>query len=57
MDNDRTKGIAKQAKGNVKEWLGKVTGNKKLETDGKVDKVKGTVQKSVGEAKDSARKI
>jgi len=56
MGDDRTKGTAKQAKGNVKETAGKVTGNKKLEFEGKADKAAGTVQKNVGKAKDAARK-
>lgn len=56
MGDDRTKGTAKQAKGNVKEAAGKVTGDKKLEFEGKADKAAGSVQKNVGKAKDAARK-
>lgn len=56
MGDDRTKGTARQAKGNVKEAAGKVTGNKKLEFEGKTDKAAGSVQKNVGKAKDAARK-
>ena len=39
MDKDRIKGSAKQTKGAVKEVIGKVTGDAKLEAEGKSDKV------------------
>jgi uncharacterized protein YjbJ (UPF0337 family) len=55
MDKDRIKGIADQAKGNVKETIGKVVGDKKLETEGKVDKLKGKVENAVGGVKDALR--
>ena len=35
MDKDRIKGSAEQAKGAVKETVGKVFGDKKLQTEGK----------------------
>ena len=38
MDKDRIKGSAQQAKGKVKEVVGKATGDKKLEGEGKADK-------------------
>ena len=38
MDKDRIQGAAQQAKGSVKEVAGKVTGDAKLESEGKVDK-------------------
>ena len=38
MDKDRVKGTAEQAKGKMKEQAGKLSGDKKLETEGKVDK-------------------
>ena len=43
MDKDRIKGSAKQAKGAVKEAIGKVTGDAKLETEGKRDKAAGKI--------------
>jgi uncharacterized protein YjbJ (UPF0337 family) len=33
INKDRIKGSAEQAKGKVKEWAGKVTGDKKTETE------------------------
>ena len=41
MDKDRIKGSAKQTKGAVKEVIGKVTGDAKLEAEGKSYKVAG----------------
>jgi uncharacterized protein YjbJ (UPF0337 family) len=55
MDKDRIKGSAEQAKGAVKETAGKVFGDKKLENEGKSDKVAGKVQNAVGGLKDALR--
>jgi uncharacterized protein YjbJ (UPF0337 family) len=55
MDKDRIKGSAEQAKGKVKEGAGKVTGDAKLEGEGKADQVKGKVQNAVGGLKDTLR--
>ena len=38
MDKDRVKGSGQQAKGKVKEVAGKLTGDAKLESEGKADK-------------------
>jgi len=56
MNKEHVKGAADKAKGAIKEVAGKVTGDKKLETEGKVDKVKGAVHKAVGDAKDALKK-
>ena len=55
MDKDRIKGSAQQAKGTVKEMAGKATGDAKLESEGKADKVAGKVQNAVGGLKDTLR--
>ena len=55
MDKDRIKGSAEQAKGAIKELAGKVTGDAKLESEGKADKAAGKVQNAVGGAKDALR--
>jgi uncharacterized protein YjbJ (UPF0337 family) len=55
MDNDRIKGSADQAKGAVKDAAGKITGDTKLQAEGKADKVKGKIESAVGGAKDSMR--
>jgi uncharacterized protein YjbJ (UPF0337 family) len=56
MDKDRIAGTAKQVKGAVKETIGKVVGDAKLETEGKVERFEGKVQKAVGGFKDAIRK-
>ena len=55
MDKDRIKGSAEQAKGAVKEAAGKLLGDKKLEFEGKTEKVVGQVQNAIGGLKDTLR--
>jgi uncharacterized protein YjbJ (UPF0337 family) len=55
MDKDRIKGSADQAKGAVKDAAGKITGDQKLQAEGKADKLKGKVESAVGGAKDAIR--
>jgi uncharacterized protein YjbJ (UPF0337 family) len=55
MDKDRVKGSAKQAKGTVKDWAGKATGDSKMQAEGKADKAEGKVQNTVGSMKDKVR--
>ena len=55
MDKDRIEGSAEQAKGKVKEVVGKVTGDSKLEGEGKADQVAGKVQNTVGGIKDTLK--
>jgi uncharacterized protein YjbJ (UPF0337 family) len=55
MDKDRIEGSANQAKGSIKEMAGKVTGDAKLEAEGKTDKAAGKVQNAVGGLKDTLR--
>jgi len=55
VDKDRIAGSAKVIKGAVKEAICKATGDAKLETEGKADKVEGKVQNAVGGVKDAAR--
>jgi uncharacterized protein YjbJ (UPF0337 family) len=55
VDKDRIRGSADQAKGKVKEVVGKVTGDSKLKSEGKADQAKGKVQNAVGGLKDTLR--
>lgn len=55
MNTDRIEGVAKQVKGSVKEAAGKLTGDAKLQAEGKADKVEGKVQNAVGGAKDAIK--
>jgi uncharacterized protein YjbJ (UPF0337 family) len=55
MDKDRVEGSLHQAKGKVKEVAGKVTGDAKLEGEGKAEKTAGKVQNAIGGIKDAVR--
>ncbi len=55
MDKDRVEGSAKQVKGAVKEAIGKVVGDLKLQTEGKADKAEGKIQNTIGGLKDTVR--
>ncbi len=43
MDKDRIQGSVEQAKGKIKEVVGKVTGDAKLETEGKTQETAGKI--------------
>jgi len=55
LDSDRIKGTGKQAAGSVKEAVGKVVGDKKMEAEGSTEKNIGKIQNAVGGAKDAIR--
>ncbi len=55
MDKDRIEGIGKQVSGSVKEMVGKVTGDVKIEAEGTAEKSEGKIQNAIGGMKDSAR--
>jgi uncharacterized protein YjbJ (UPF0337 family) len=55
MDKDRIQGSLDQAKGKIKEGVGKAIGDSKLETEGKTDQFTGKVQNTIGGMKDKMR--
>ena len=55
MDKDRIAGSAKEIKGAVKQAVGKAVGDAKLQSDGKADKIEGTVQNAIGGLKDTLK--
>lgn len=55
MHKDEMKGAAKDAKGSMKEAVGKATGNERLQAEGTADKAAGKLQKGVGSIKEAAR--
>ncbi len=55
MDKDRIKGMGDQAKGSMKDAAGRVIGDTKLQTEGKIDKAKGKIENAAGGAKDTMR--
>ena len=56
MDKDRVVGSAKVIKGKIKQAVGKAVGDTKLESQGKVDKIEGEVQNTIGGLKDTLRR-
>jgi len=55
LDEDRINGSAEQTKGKLKEVAGKLTGDSKLEGEGKADQVAGRIQNTIGGIKDTLR--
>lgn len=55
MHKDEVKGAAKQARGHMKDAVGKATGDEKLRADGAMDKAEGAIQKGAGKIKQAAR--
>jgi len=55
MDRQHVKGAADKAKGAVKDTAGKLMGDKKLQSEGKLDKAKGSAHNLAGDVKDAAR--
>jgi uncharacterized protein YjbJ (UPF0337 family) len=55
MHKDQVEGAGKQARGVVKDAVGKATGDRKLQADGALDKAEGRVQSEVGKAKETVR--
>jgi uncharacterized protein YjbJ (UPF0337 family) len=50
-NRDEMEGKYEQAKGSVKEGLGRLTGDEEMESEGTADKLKGNVQEGWGGAK------
>ncbi|MCC2664969.1 MAG: CsbD family protein [Geminicoccaceae bacterium] len=50
-------GTTDKAKGVMKEAAGKATGDKRIETEGKVDRAKGEVKDAAHQAKESAKGV
>jgi uncharacterized protein YjbJ (UPF0337 family) len=57
MDKDRIAGAAKEVKGSVKEVMGKVVGDAKLQSDGKAERTAGKIQNAVAGIKDTVREV
>jgi uncharacterized protein YjbJ (UPF0337 family) len=55
VDREHVKGTADKVKGTIKDTAGKVTGDKKLESEGKLDKAKGSAHKVAGDVKDAVK--
>jgi uncharacterized protein YjbJ (UPF0337 family) len=55
MDREHVKGTAERAKGAIKDTAGKVIDDKKLQTEGKFDKAKGSAHNVAGDIKDAVK--
>jgi uncharacterized protein YjbJ (UPF0337 family) len=56
MNKDQVKGRVEEAKGKIKEIAGKAVGNPRVEAEGDIEQIAGTVQKTYGDAKNQASK-
>ena len=56
MDREHVKGAPDKVKGAIKNTIGKLTGKKKMQAEGKVDKAKGSAHNVAGDVKDASRK-
>jgi uncharacterized protein YjbJ (UPF0337 family) len=57
MDREHIKGAADKVKGAIKDTAGKLTGDQKLQSEGKLDKAKGEAHNAVGNVKDAVRDL
>jgi uncharacterized protein YjbJ (UPF0337 family) len=56
MSKERIEGATQKGVGALKESVGKVLGNEKLQAEGIADKVEGSAKEAVGKAKDAVHK-
>jgi uncharacterized protein YjbJ (UPF0337 family) len=56
MDKEHVKGAADKVAGAAKDAAGKMTGDKSLQAEGKLDKAKGEAREFIGDAKDAMKK-
>ena len=55
MAREHVKGTAEKVKGTIKDTAGKATGDKKLQSEGKFDKAKGSAHDMAGDVKDAVK--
>ena len=56
-NEDQVKGKWDQAKGTVKETIGKATGDRDMESSGQTDQVKGNIREGYGNVKEGVKDI
>lgn len=57
MDKEHLKGTAQKIEGSIKDAVGNLTGNEKLQAEGKADKAAGAARQAVGDVKDAGRNV
>lgn len=55
MNSKHVKGTVREIKGKVKQNVGHATGDSQMEKEGVVDRIKGRIEKGVGEIKDKVK--
>lgn len=55
MNKAQVKGRLEEAKGSIKETVGKVVGSTKIQTEGAVDKAAGKIEATYGDAKEKVK--
>src|SRR5271163_4548881 len=55
MDKEHVKGAVDKVVGKTKEVAGHVTGDRKLEAEGKINQAKGAIHNKVGDARDAGK--
>jgi uncharacterized protein YjbJ (UPF0337 family) len=55
MDREHVKAAVDNAKGTVKDAAGKMTGDARLQAEGKMDKAKGAAHNAAGDVKEETR--
>jgi uncharacterized protein YjbJ (UPF0337 family) len=56
-NKDEIKGKGKQIKGRIKNKVGEMTGNRRLEAEGEAERIEGLAQEGVGQARRKADKL
>jgi uncharacterized protein YjbJ (UPF0337 family) len=56
MSKEHIRGVADKTKGAIKDAAGKVTGDKRMQAEGKMDKAKGDAHIAFGDAEETARR-
>lgn len=55
VDENQVKGGAKELGGKIKESVGSLVGNERMEADGLADQAEGKTQKNYGKVKDAVK--
>ncbi len=56
MSKERIEGATQKGVGAMKEGVGRILGNEKLQAEGIADKIEGSAKEAVGKAKDAVHK-
>jgi uncharacterized protein YjbJ (UPF0337 family) len=56
VDMEHITGAADKDEGAIKDAAGKMTGDKRMRAEGKMDKTKGAAHEAVGDMKDAVRR-